>query len=817
MPNKTIYLSTIKDFEKSVGFSVINQEEVAEKLQKAWKKDTTQAKVDYLVAYGEVFRDVLKKWSDSEFLHAFSGRLQTMPDIKKCLLKTDEALKLCAMSLIPELRENEDVLSHMTFGVIDPTKLKNEFIPVRNKYLQASASENAMKKRKDNAYNKYKGGWLTSKTQKITELVRDEGALNLMSQDEKIDYALALESYRNDATRPFPLSENEKGLIDDSLNQWKQVIGCENGETLEDFVANQYFSVKDKLNEDKWLDNELNEAIAEYNANPNPAKREIENYKQISKRTEDAKKLKERTNNADKITDEVAQAFGDFFKQEELTQEVKEVTNIKERLLLQEKIDKFNKEYSLNIGHTKIRTSVEQLSVLMIKAREEKQRFLSENSVVVIENGKETCYDYKEYYKEFVKNANEVCAEKIKKIEEERQLEEKKYKELISRLEKTKDAMTPEDYEKANVDNDKSFKLKNKELNRAVKKAKEELEDKLYNVKGGIVIEKNGDTEKEYKATRYYETHETKKEQYAYGEYQKIYSRIYKDACKNVKEQNYKEGKITDFSHVAKDIDNLLKTAMYISNVYDDPKNEEIIQKCSFGGLSAEKLASYATSISGDSWKKEQSSGDVWSKQSDKAKKILAKWNQDAKNNPKHSNIIKEQLEKCAKDFDKSRITRKEMLDYMLAADSHLQTNYPTRLSRMLSFVQYNRVKNSLDKCYTALGLKENSPLRVAMNDEYKKMADYMSKEKVFNSIETRMGYALGFSTEKFSFEKEHKQVHDREIARKTSELEELKSTGKEPYPIKELDEKQTILNQQPRSKQISLEQQKQPQLNVDK
>ena len=71
MPNKTIYLSTIKDFEKSVGFSVINQEEVAEKLQKAWKKDTTQAKVDYLVAYGEVFRDVLKKWSDSEFLHAF--------------------------------------------------------------------------------------------------------------------------------------------------------------------------------------------------------------------------------------------------------------------------------------------------------------------------------------------------------------------------------------------------------------------------------------------------------------------------------------------------------------------------------------------------------------------------------------------------------------------------------------------------------------------------------------------------------------------------------------------------------------------------
>ena len=36
MPNKTIYLKTIKEFEAQVGFSLINQDEVAQKLKDAW-------------------------------------------------------------------------------------------------------------------------------------------------------------------------------------------------------------------------------------------------------------------------------------------------------------------------------------------------------------------------------------------------------------------------------------------------------------------------------------------------------------------------------------------------------------------------------------------------------------------------------------------------------------------------------------------------------------------------------------------------------------------------------------------------------------
>ena len=92
MPNKTIYLNTIKEMEESAGFSFINGDEVAQKLQEVWKKDKTQAKLDYLAAYREVFRDVLKKWSDNELSIAFANRSETMPNFKNCLLKLKTGL-----------------------------------------------------------------------------------------------------------------------------------------------------------------------------------------------------------------------------------------------------------------------------------------------------------------------------------------------------------------------------------------------------------------------------------------------------------------------------------------------------------------------------------------------------------------------------------------------------------------------------------------------------------------------------------------------------------------------------------------------------
>ena len=229
MLNMTVYLNKIKEFEGSVGFPIINGEELAKTLQTAWKQDATEAKLDYLGAYREVFLGVLKKWSDSELSFAFSMRSEKMPDLKKCLLETDKALKLCAMALLPELRENLDVLSNMTFGVMDTQRLKNEFVTIRKKYLEVKEPENVTKKRKETAYVKYQKEWEKTTTRNITEMVRDQEALRLMSQDEKIDYALALDAYRHAEDLKRPLGSSEKELIDDALQAWKYGQGRPDG------------------------------------------------------------------------------------------------------------------------------------------------------------------------------------------------------------------------------------------------------------------------------------------------------------------------------------------------------------------------------------------------------------------------------------------------------------------------------------------------------------------------------------------------------------------------------------------------------------
>jgi hypothetical protein len=101
-----------------------------------------------------------------------------------------------------------------------------------------------------------------------------------MSQDEKIDYALALDTYRNTENLNRPLDAQEKELIDEALKEWKQELGCTYGETLDEFLAGQYFRYAQKLGEGDWLDNQLNEAIAEYNKPLNPAQEEIYLYKE---------------------------------------------------------------------------------------------------------------------------------------------------------------------------------------------------------------------------------------------------------------------------------------------------------------------------------------------------------------------------------------------------------------------------------------------------------------------------------------------------------------------------------------------------------
>ena len=829
MLSKTIYLNAIKEFETHVGFSFINGDEIAQKLQTAWQNDKTEAKIDYLDAYREVFREVLNKWSDSELLRAFQARSETMPNFKNCLLKTDETLKLCAMSLIPELRENEDVLSHMTFGVIESTKLKDEFIFARRKYLQTKASESAVQKHKAVAYDKYKNAWKETTVRRITELVRDEDALKLMSPEEKIDFALALSAYRDDENAKQFIDSRGRELIEDALKTWEKELGCTDGDTVEDFVASKYFNYAQKLGNNEWLENQVNEAIDEYNKTPNRAKHEIEHYKEVEKQTAELKQVKERAIPTVGVEDDAAEMVGDFFRQEELTQEIEAPKAHKEYVFLQDKVTEFNREYSLTMNHNKLRTSIEQLSVLMIKAREEKQSFLAKDSVVIIENGKETRYDVNDYYKKLVDDAKKNHDEEVKKVNEEREKAQKEYKELIESFEKHAETLG-DALERIKAENQKKLDEKNVDFDKAIAKAKADLDEKmssaqavlteqLTNAKEGIVVVKNGESSKEYKASRYYETHETQKEQYAYGQYQLMFSRVYKDACKNVKEKTYSKGKITNFSHIAKDVDNLFKSAMYLSNVYDNEKNNEIVQKCSFGGLSAERLSSLATYIDGDNWTKNQMLDEtVWGKQISGAKDILSRWGQYAKYDKriKPGNLIKLTLEKRLNSFKKGEITKKQLLDYMIAGKVFMQEKYPSNFRKLLNPLQSSRANGALKKCLTALGLTENSSLRVALKEEYDKMARAMSKEQIFNSVETRMSYALDFNAEKMALEKEHQIVKDREITRKKDELEQLKSLDKEPISIPTLDERKIIVHQKPRVEPVATQTQAKPNLSIN-
>ena len=86
MPNKTIYLNTIKDMEKNVGFSFINKDELAKTLQSAWKDDTTDAKVNYLDKYRKIFRGALNVWAEREMGKAFYARSEEKADLKRCLV-----------------------------------------------------------------------------------------------------------------------------------------------------------------------------------------------------------------------------------------------------------------------------------------------------------------------------------------------------------------------------------------------------------------------------------------------------------------------------------------------------------------------------------------------------------------------------------------------------------------------------------------------------------------------------------------------------------------------------------------------------------
>ena len=778
MPNKTIFLNTIKSLESLAGFSIANRDELENKLKTAWEADATEGKSSFLDVYREIFRATLKSWIEKEAVDAHASK--KLPNFQKCLVQTDESLKTCAMALIPALRENEDVLSNMTFGVMERATLQNEIKSASEKCLSREIHVAEVQKRKTAAYNKYKSTWAGTIVRNVTELVRDKTALGLMSQEEKLEFALALEVYRDEGVGARKFDEREKELIDDALAAWKVEVGGKNFESLDEFVVNQYLEHAQNVVSEERIADEIQGAIMEYNEKENPSKKEVEGYKKLEATTKKEKAEKEKSGQYAEITDDAAEMVGDFFAQFELAQEITEIGSRKERKYLEDKLQEINKKYGMHINAEKLRTSIEQVSALMIEAREEKEFFLSKDTVVVIENGVEKTCDAKEYFKDFIEEANKEYNDTIKELEEERK-----------KLQGNENKKEGED----------SFKERNAKLDKEFARAKLELEEALSAAQGGVVIEKDGDTFRQYKASEYYDIRETKKEQAAYGEYQKMFGRCYRDICTKMKAENYAVGKKTDFSSIAKDVDELFKTAMYVSEVYSNDRNMEVVQKCSFGGFSAEQLSSLAVDIEKDAWAINQSSEEAWSKQKEQAKNILAQWNKEERLNANvlPADRVKNTLADRQAAFQKGDISRKELLDYMIAADAHLQKNFGTRSQRIFGRKQYKLEKGALDSCRAALGLNKKDSLRVAMNSEYAKMAKSMSKEEIFKSIEKKANSVPSFEEEKNAFAREHTNMQDKIKAEKQVALDKLKKEDREPIVVDSENERKRIVSQKPR------------------
>jgi hypothetical protein len=87
MPNKTIFLNTIKSLESLAGFSIANRDELENKLKTAWEADATEGKSNFLDAYREIFRAMLKSWIEKEAVDAHASK--KLPSFQKRLVQMD--------------------------------------------------------------------------------------------------------------------------------------------------------------------------------------------------------------------------------------------------------------------------------------------------------------------------------------------------------------------------------------------------------------------------------------------------------------------------------------------------------------------------------------------------------------------------------------------------------------------------------------------------------------------------------------------------------------------------------------------------------
>lgn len=834
MLHQDIYDNSILILESAAGFHFIDRVGLSKALHDAWKKDTSKEKLSFLQAYNGLFREHLKKWTQNA-AERYINRPSAMPDFGANLLLMEEHFKRAAMAVIPSLCDEKNLLADMTFAGIEENDLGEEFYSVTLSNTKSKRIEELVENRTKSAYEKYKEEWAEDVVRKITEVAYNADKLRKMSKDDKIDYLLALNEHAKSLEDKPDIPDDHKELLANARAKMMDEVEFDKDISLEENLDSVLSERANSLSDSERISKEMGAAVTKYNLTDDPAQKDIEGFLlQVDSKVEKQK--------ADIVNEDAAEMASEMFaifdKENEIADEGIE------RRQLEQRIEEYNGKYGSRVSKEKLRTSVAQLARLMVEARAEKEGFLNADNMVVIDGGKEKMIPAKEYYKDLSDDAlaAEIPREKGGFVIEKQEGKTVRYSfEEYQRRKKAKEAK-PHNKKKGGkrdnsaapererivdintdligenkldpdsiiiIENGKETTVKVSEYNEEL--SKQAIADARANVKGGFVVEKDGNKTRRYKASEYFETHETAKEQIAYKEFQTMYARLYADACQKAKEISYEKCEPVDFAKIAEDTDYLFKTAMFEAGVFKDARNKEIIEKSHFGGFTAEQLSNIAAGVKGGGWELNQSSEAAWKKQSATTKKILTEWRKNEQKDTKirHSvDRVEKSLTAYRKEHDNGTVSRKRLLEYTIAAEAHMQAKFNTRWKRFISFRQYGREKAAINSCRASLGLNELVTLRPRLVNIYNEASQKMSKEAIFQSMNKAVEDVADFEHSKLQLNNEHKRVKEAERQRKTEELEQMRSQGREPIQIPELDERKRIVNEGPKSKPVIMQQQ---------
>lgn len=145
--------------------------------------------------------------------------------------------------------------------------------------------------------------------------------------------------------------------------------------------------------------------------------------------------------------------------------------------------------------------------------------------------------------------------------------------------------------------------------------------------------------------------------------------------------ESYINCKEASFANVAKETNDLMRTAMFAyTDVYTGRDNDKIYKSTVFGGMNSEQIANVAASRT--AWQGDQKSDEAWEKQSAEARKIASDWKNTADpyatmiENLKELNDIKSFYEL---DDDRQRdiINKLAAAECMLMSDSSMMVDDP--------------------------------------------------------------------------------------------------------------------------------------------